>query len=183
MSEANQPQDPNEPLMIKSDRPHTVTMSEGSKIAAGKKGEVGTPMVRKVLADHDENAVEHIVMDGGVSKSSEPSKDIIAKGDVFSGQHNVADAPDRFISQPKELPVPPPLAKNVSAPELGRTAMAKAAVVGADTLDRASGIAAEISATAAAQSVQMPEMNFPARVIKVKMENDLVRARLERLEE
>jgi hypothetical protein len=183
MSETNQQEGPNEPLVIKSDHPHTVTMSEGSNIAAGKKGEVGTPMVRKVLADHDENVVEHIVMDGGVSKSSEPSKDIIAKGDVFSGQHNVADAPDRFISQPKELQVPPPLAKNMSAPELGRSAMAKAAVVGADTLDRASGKAAQISATGAAQSVQIPEMDFPARVIKVKMENDLVRARLDLLEE
>jgi hypothetical protein len=29
----------------------------------------------------------------------------------------------------------------------------------------------------------MPEMNFPARVIKVKIENDLVRVRLDKLEE
>ena len=61
---------PNEPLIIKSDRPHEVTMPEGTNVAVGKKGEEGTPAVRKVLADPDEHAVEHMVMDGGVSKSS-----------------------------------------------------------------------------------------------------------------
>ena len=42
---------PNEPLIIKSDRPHEVTMPQGTNVAVGKKGEEGAPAVRKVLAD------------------------------------------------------------------------------------------------------------------------------------
>ena len=48
----------NEPLIIKSDRPHEVTMPEGTNIAVGKKGEEGTPAIRKVLADPDAHVVE-----------------------------------------------------------------------------------------------------------------------------
>ena len=61
----------NEPLIIKSDRPHEVTMPEGTNVAVGKKGEEGTPAVRKVLADPDQHAVEHMVMDGGVSQKAD----------------------------------------------------------------------------------------------------------------
>jgi hypothetical protein len=39
-----------------------------------------------------------------------------------------------------------------------------------------------VSQAKVAPSEQMPEMNFPARVIKVKIENDQVRERLQKLE-
>jgi hypothetical protein len=42
---------PEEPLIIKSDRPHTVSMPEGTNVAVGKKGEAMEPSVRKVMAD------------------------------------------------------------------------------------------------------------------------------------
>lgn len=76
---------PNEPLIIKSDRPHEVTMPEGTNVAVGKKGEEGTPAVRKVLADPDEHAVEHIVMDGGVSKSADQNLGVNAQDPQFQG--------------------------------------------------------------------------------------------------
>ena len=69
----------NEPLIIKSDRPHEVTMPDGTNIAAGKKGEEGTPSVRKVLADPDEHAVEHLVMDGGVSQLADEKHSVHAQ--------------------------------------------------------------------------------------------------------
>ena len=64
-------QEPEEPFIIKSDRAHTVSLPEGSNNAIGKKGEVGEPSIRKVVADHDEHPVEHVVMGEGVSKSPE----------------------------------------------------------------------------------------------------------------
>jgi len=75
-------QKPEEPMIIKSDRPHSVSMPEGTNVAVGKKGEAGSPAVRKVMADNENNVVENIVMDGGVSQSSDPSKDVMAKGEV-----------------------------------------------------------------------------------------------------
>ncbi|MEY3062853.1 MAG: hypothetical protein RI994_2105, partial [Pseudomonadota bacterium] len=40
MSETNKP---SEPLIIKTNQPHSVTMPEGTNVAVGKKGEEGTP--------------------------------------------------------------------------------------------------------------------------------------------
>jgi len=69
---------PEEPMIIKTDRPHTVSMPEGTNIAVGKKGEAGSPAVRKVLSDGEQNVVENVVMDGGVSKSNDPNQVVMA---------------------------------------------------------------------------------------------------------
>ena len=71
-------QSPEEPMIIKSDRPHSVSMPEGTNVAVGKKGEAGTPAVRKVMADNNIDVVENIVMEGGVSQASGPSKELDA---------------------------------------------------------------------------------------------------------
>ena len=74
-------ENPDEPLIIKSDRAHTVSLSEGSTNAVGKKGEVGEPSIRKVVADPDEHPVEIIVMGEGVSHTPEKTADVVAKDD------------------------------------------------------------------------------------------------------
>lgn len=189
-------QNPEEPMIIKTDRLHTVSMPEGTNIAVGKKGEAGTPAVRKVLADGEDNVVENVVMDGGVSKSNDPSKDVMAKGenykghqskeeggDNFKGYQSAADGPDRFVSQPKDAGLPPPVKKTIDVSQLDTILKPKASGSGADTSNNTSKISSEPSDIHVEKDEEpMPEMNFPARVIKVKIENDQVRARLDALE-
>ena len=190
-------QKPEESMIIKSDRPHSVSMPEGTNVAVGKKGEAGSPAVRKVMADNENNVVENIVMDGGVSQSSGPSKDVMAKGEVnkgyqskeegaenFKGYQSAADAPDRFASQAKDAPIPPAGKKSIDLTQLDSILRTKASPVGADTVSNEPEIQSAMAAsqTESASSEPMPEMNFPARVIKVKIENDQVRERMEKLE-
>ena len=174
---------PEEPMIIKTDRPHTVSMPEGTNIAVGKKGEAGSPAVRKVLSDGEQNVVENVVMDGGVSKSSDPSQDVMAKGEVNKGFQSAADAPDRFASQPKDAPVPPANKKSIDVSQLDSILKPQASTEAVDTVtNEPEKVAEKPTLKTASTSSPMPEMNFPARVIKVKIENDQVRERLEKLE-
>ena len=203
-------QNPEEPMIIKTDRPHTVTMPEGTNIAVGKKGEVGAPVVRKVMADGEGEAVENVVMDGGVSSSNDPSKDVMAKGEnnkgyqskeeglennkgfqsKEQGQENIkgyqsaAEAPDRFAAQPKEGAVPPPNKKSIDVSQLDNILKTKAVEPSVDTVtNEPDNVALKpVSQAKSVLSEAMPEMNFPARVIKVKIANDQVRERLDKLE-
>ena len=193
----NENQNPKEPMIIKTDRPHTVTMPEGTNIAVGKKGEVGAPVVRKVMSDGENNAVENVVMDGGVSSSNDPSKDVMAKGENnkghqskeegqenFKGYQSAAEAPDRFAAPPKEAAVLPQNKKSIDVSQLDSILKTKAVESSVDTVaNEPDNIALEpVSQAKSVLSEAMPEMNFPARVIKVKIANDQVRERLEKLE-
>jgi len=183
-------------MIIKTDRPHTVSMPEGTNIAVGKKGEVGSPAVRKVLSDGEQNVVENVVMDGGVSKSNDPNQVVMAKEEVnkgfqskegghenIKGYQSAADAPDRFASQPKDAPVPPANKKSIDISQLDSILKPQASTAAVDTVTNEPEKAAENpTLKTASTSSPMPEMNFPARVIKVKIENDQVRERLEKLE-
>lgn len=190
-------QNPEEPMIIKTDRPHTVSMPEGTNIAVGKKGEAGAPVVRKVMADGEGEAVENVVIDGGVSSSKDPSKDVMAKGEnnkgyqsKEQGQENIkgyqsaAEAPDRFAAQPKEAAVPPPNKKSIDISQLDSILKTKAVESSVDTVtNEPDNVALKpVSQAKSVLSEAMPEMNFPARVIKVKIANDQVRERLDKLE-
>ena len=190
-------QNPEEPMIIKTDRPHTVSMPEGTNIAVGKKGEAGAPVVRKVMADGEGEAVENVVMDGGVSSSKDPSKDVMAKGENnkgyqskeeglenIKGYQSAAEAPDRFAAQPKEAAVPPPNKKSIDISQLDSILKTKAVESSVDTVtNEPDNVALKpVSQAKSVLSEAMPEMNFPARVIKVKIANDQVRERLDKLE-
>jgi len=187
-----------EPMIIKTDRPHSVSMSEGSNVAVGKKAEASAPAIRKVMAEGEKfDFEENNVIDGGQDADKGPSKDVFAKGETYKGHQNVADAeevikgyqsavdaPDRFVSTPKEAPVPPSISKPLDVTTLDGELEIKDEPVHADTVWKTEGILAAIAEDEpAAMAAPMPEMNFPARVIKVKIENDLVRERLDKLEE
>jgi hypothetical protein len=187
-----------EPMIIKTDRPHSVSMSEGSNVAVGKKAEASAPAIRKVMAEGEKfDFEENNVIDGGQDPDKDPSSDVFAKGDTYKGQQNVADAeenfkgyqsaadaPDRFVNVPKDAPIPPPISKPLDLTKLDGNAPIKDEPVGADTVSKTEEILAAIEVEApTALSQAMPEMNFPARVIRVKIENDLVRERLDKLEE
>lgn len=179
----SQSQDSDEPLIIKSDRAHTVTLTEGSNNAVGKKGEVGEPSIRKVVADPDEHPVEHVVMGEGVSQSPERLAENVVQGDNFKGYQSVADAPDRFVDAPKDAPVPPPLRNTVDITKLETHLETQDIPAAVDAVEEDDGLKDELLARArAAKRAAQPEMNFPARVINLKIQNDKLRTRLESLE-
>ena len=174
--------DHDEPLIIKSDRPHEVTMPEGTNMAVGKKGEEGTPSVRKVMADPDENAVEHMVMDGGVSKSADQNASVIAQDPNYKGYQNAAEMPDRFVSNEKEAKVPPASRTSIDMTKLDSILNPQEKASGADAIE--SKVAAKEVAAKNPEPIYEAEseMDFPARVINIKIENDQLRARLDKLE-
>ena len=178
----SQNQNSDEPLIIKSDRAHTVSMPEGTNNAIGKKGEAGEPSIRKVVADPDDHPVEHVVMGEGVSKAPEKTADNYAKEDNFKGYQGVADAPDRFVDAPKEAAVPPPLRNEIDITKLETHLESQDIPTAVDAIEN-DGLKDELLARArAAKNSAQPEMNFPARVINLKIQNDKLRTRLENLE-
>ncbi|MFM8822007.1 MAG: hypothetical protein ACKOD8_01380 [Limnohabitans sp.] len=175
-------ENPNEPLIIKSDRPHEVTLPEGTNMAVGKKGEEGTPSVRKVLADPDEHAVEHMVMDGGVSKSADQHHSVFAQDPNYKGYQSAAELPDHFVSSPTDSSIPAPVKKTIDISKLDSILKPQENPVRVDT---PSTTPVDSPAPAVDQSLSlgaMPEMDFPARVINLKIENDKLRSRLDDLE-
>ena len=179
MSETNKH---SEPLIIKSNQPHSVTMPEGTNVAVGKKGEEGTPAVRKVLADPDAHVVEHLVMDGGVSKSIDQNVSVNAQDPNYKGYQSAAEMPDRFVSNEKSADIPPPSRKSVDITKLDSILKPQEKTVGAD-INESNVVTQEVAAGNSMPSLAaQPEMDFPARVINIKIENDQLRARLDNLE-
>ena len=173
---------PEEPLIIKSDRPHEVTMPEGTNIAAGKKGEEGTPSVRKVLADPDEHAVEHFVMDDCISQLADEKHSVYAQDPNYKGYQSAAEMPDRFVSEEKTAAIPPPQRKSIDITQLDSILNPQEKASGADAIE-SKAATKEVAAKNPEPIYEAEsEMDFPARVINIKIENDQLRARLDRLE-
>ena len=175
-------QNAEEPLIIKTDRPHTVSMPEGTNVAVGKKGEKLEPSVRKVLADPDEHVVEHLVMDAGVSKLADESHYVKVQEPNFKGYQSAAEMPDRFVSNEKQVAIPAPVRKAVDVTQLDSILKPQEKPVSADAIESKAAIAAPAPEEPVADFGPEPEMDFPARVINIKIENDQLRARLDALE-
>ena len=173
---------PDEPLIIKSDRLHEVTMPEGTNMAVGKKGEEGTPSVRKVMADPDDNVVEHMVMDGGVSKSADQNASVIAQDPNYKGYQNAAEMPDRFVSNEKEAKVPPASRTSIDITKLDSILNPQEKASGAYAIESKAATKSVATEIPEAAYEEEPEMDFPARVINIKIENGQLRARLDKLE-
>ena len=174
--------DPDEPLIIKTDRPHEVTMPEGTNIAAGKKGEEGTPSVRKVLADPDEHAVEHLVMDDGVSQLADKKHSVHAQDPNYKGYQSAAEMPDRFVSNEKTAAIPPPQRKSIDVTQLDSILKPQEKASAVDAIESKVATKEVVAEVSKPVYQAQPEMDFPARVINIKIENDQLRARLDRLE-
>ena len=179
MSEDNKP---SEPLIIKTNQPHSVTMPEGTNVAVGKKGEEGTPAVRKVLADPDEHVVEHLVMDGGVSKSIDQNVSVNAQDPNYKGYQSAAEMPDRFVSNEKEVKVPPASRTSIDITKLDSILNPQEKASGADAIESKAATPAVEAEISKPVYEEEPEMDFPARVINIKIENDQLRSRLDKLE-
>jgi hypothetical protein len=176
-----------EPDIIRSDRPHEVTIPEGSNKALAKTAAQQEPSVRKVLNEAGGEEVEHILPDKFVSDTPEqlakqPDKYVNADAGANTRGPADAQAPARIANAPASAPGMP-----AGAAIAGR-APAALAPAGAQALSAASESLTEAVASSAAQAAKvipapdMPEMDFPARVVHLRIENELLQKRLDELD-
>lgn len=185
--------------IIRQERPHEVTIPEGSHMAVAKTAAQQEASVRKVYQNEGGEEVEHIAPDKFVSDAS----------DTLQG------VPDRFVGEDSSLntrgadALPAPIqAKGPAGLEIApehRVGVADPAVPpefqGRESVARPVGSPSqEVAPTAPAQALasaseslhgehrepvvpkDMPEMDFPARVVHLHIENENLRKRLDDLD-
>ena len=142
-----------EPEFFPSHAPHHVEMPEGSNVARAPSAHVGTD-IRRVQRDEDE-AAEEITLQA----------------------HEVlVQANDKNINNVVKLP--PPVAKELKTATLGSSSDASKSAASGGSGAQADGMAQEDEF----ETEEAVEMDFPARVIQLKIENDVVRTQLEALD-
>ena len=177
-----------EPEIFSSQKPHEVHVAEGSTKALAKKATDTEPQIRHTEVNPDE-AEEIIALADGVSVSEQSEAAVFAQdasSELPDVMHHAADEDQASVSPPpaplkmlmSDLPSldiaqdtvlqPPPSAVDIEATV---TALAAEPAPASDN--------APANADAAAF---MAEMNFPARVVKLKIANDKIRDQIETLE-
>ena len=141
-----------EPEFFPSHAPHKVEMPEGSNVAKSKSAHVGTD-IRRVAKDETM-----------VDEALEIAPDnIVRLGNAAAAASNIVKLPPQ---QKKEL-------KTVA---IKTTAAAGTASIHADAGDDQGYLEAEF------ETEEMVEMDFPARVIQLKIQNDAMREELKALD-
>jgi hypothetical protein len=106
-----------------------------------------------------------------------------ARSDKFRGvDRRAAEMPDRFVSNEKTAAIPPSQRKSIDVTKLDSILNPQEKASGADAIESKAAtkaVATEISEAAYEEEL---EMDFPARIINIKIENDQLRARLDKLE-
>jgi len=142
-----------EPEFFPSHSPHHVEMPEGSNVARSPSAHVGTD-IRRVQRDEDE-VVEEITLQ---------AHEVL----VQANEKNITNV----------VKLPPPAAKELKTASIGSsTDASKTAPSGAS--------ATQVGAKAQEEEFETEEaveMDFPARVIQLKIENDVVRTQLQALD-
>jgi hypothetical protein len=157
-----------EPTFIKSSEPFKVAMPEGSTVARSQKAKVGDD-VRRVLADDEFVNVEDTHSDnvqsgasGGIKKDrfvhgdssiSQNSARLQSSGGLKNSSFVSGSGASSSRSQTQT--------SKLNSPE------AQAAALAADSKEE--------------ERLAMLEMNFPARIVHLKIENDTIREQLNEL--
>lgn len=141
-----------EPEFFPSHAPHHVEMPEGSNVAKSKSAHVGTD-IRRVAKD-----------------------ETIADEELEVAPENTILLQTASAAASNIVKLPPQEKKDLKTVAIKSTASAAKA-----------GVAAGASAQASAEDVEfeteeMVEMDFPARVIQLKIENDAIREELKALD-
>lgn len=175
-----------EPEVFTSDTPHLVHLPEGSQTAVHKTANPMEPTIRHTEVNHDAE-VELVAISQGVSVS-QPDEIVAVK------ESTKDDMPERSAQAPEEsgtdsmaaVPLSIPMSDLPSLELVASEALqAKGPVVTASAEPgpaAVEGSDSEEAPKAEAAPVYMEEMNFPARVVKLKITNDKIRHELDGLE-
>ena len=172
--------------IIRQDRPHEVNIPEGSHMAVAKTATPQEASVRKVYEHAGGEEVEHIAPDKFVSDASDTMQGVPDRfvGDNSGIKKRGADdmPPERRVAVPDAITAPPALARG-SASVLGAGATTEApAPPAAQALASASESSHEAAHLASSPPPELPEMDFPARVVHLHIENENLRKRLDELD-
>ena len=168
-----------EPDLIRSDAPHQVTLAEGTNVAVGKKADASEPSVRKVLAETEGLVIEHSLQDDFVAlPEAIPETPAMVFVPESVSLANTAEGPvlersqhDHFIDVPA-----------VVSEEMARHNLSVADLVFEEP-EAPSTVPTESAEPALSDAMTlMLQMDFPARVVKLKIENDKVRTKLDGLQ-
>jgi hypothetical protein len=178
--------------IIMSDAPHEVHIPEGSKTAVHKTAQAQAPVVRNT--DVDVGApVEQVTIAPTVRAGEAP----VALKDRFvtapetqrpehqSALPEVANLPDQFVSDTAPQGVPAGVPQPTVADTQPSPASAVVPVVPEDPHATATATATATTTEAETETEHatfMGEMDFPARVVKLKIDNDKVRSQIDNLE-
>ena len=97
-------------------------------------------------------------------------------GFVFTAKHN------KPVANAKEAAIPAPVRKEVDVTKLDSILKPQEKAVGVDAIESKAAPAEVAAGIQEPVYEEEPEMDFPARVINIKIENDQLRARLDALE-
>ena len=157
-----------EPTFIKSSEPFKVAMPEGSTVARSQKAKVGDD-VRRVLADDEFVNVEDTHLDNVQSGASGGiKKDRFVHGDSSISQNSARLQSSGGL-------------KNSSF-VTGARASSSRSQTQTSKLNSPEAQAAALAADSKEEErLAMLEMNFPARIVHLKIENDTIREQLNEL--
>jgi len=141
-----------EPEFFPSHAPHHVEMPEGSNVAKSKSAQVGTDIRR--VDTHEQIEGEDLEI--------HPDNTILLQSSAGAAS-NIVKLPSQ---EKKEL----------------KTVAIKSAKDSANAKTSADAASAPSSAIAEFETEEMVEMDFPARVIQLKIENDQIREQLKALD-
>jgi hypothetical protein len=142
----------------------TVSLPEGKPHALSKNSEASEVFVRKLVAEPEEHSFQRVIASPGVS---------------------TADIPDHFVEAPKapkEVAAPAPVRHEVEITKLKSHLGAQDIPTAVDAVVSEAEKAEQLVKAKVAKYAAQPAIDFPARVINLKTQNDKLRARLESLE-
>ena len=151
-----------EPEIIHSNQPHQVSIPEGSHVAVAKTGTPQEPSVHKNYRP-------------GTAQEPEQAPD------RYSPDTSQEPAARMAGSTPAEVPDRTNLAKTPLQTPVDRMASDVPAAKPASAQDSSSAVDSSIEHDALPEH-EMPEMDFPARVVHLRIENEELRTRLDNLE-
>ena len=177
----------NDDGIFRNERPHEVVMPEGSHIAVSKSAEKTEPSVRKVFQEGEEFIDANLILEEGASTNIRSAEDKVAFGsDVTVGDGPVLET-DRIDHQTAEATLTrkaqelPAYIENNSAKPSSEAI--EATISNSETQIIESRADTQDTGRIASPAGPMPEMDFPARVINLKIENDQLHERLDLLEQ
>jgi hypothetical protein len=169
-----------EPTFIKSSEPFKVAMPEGSTVARSQKAKVGDD-VRRVLADDEFVNVEDTHSDNVQSGASGGiKKDRFVHGDSSISQNSARLQSSGGLKNNVQSGASGGL-KNSSF-VTGAGASSSRSQTQTSKLNSPEAQAAALAADSKEEErLAMLEMNFPARIVHLKIENDTIREQLNEL--
>jgi|694.fasta_scaffold15496_10 hypothetical protein len=173
--------------IIRSDHPHEVTMPEGSRIAVSKTAEKTEPSIRKVFQEGEEFIETHMVIEeGGGSQIRTADESIVdptnqtahSEFETHSNRIDNQNAEATLTREATSIPV----IKDAGEEETPFSEIEPINSVDIPTKNQTS-VDTEDMRKVSTNSTAQVEMDFPARVINLKIENDQLHERLDLLEQ